>query len=100
MPITWSKNWETYYYGLSVPLITVTVPNWPVPVQVPYNTYINALNGICEGCGEKHETVEIRHQNTAYADDWKNYHALDEECQVQADEEWDDMWKDYYAGRL
>lgn len=39
-------------------------------------------------------------QNTAYVDDEHNWIVMCPECAEANAEYWEDMWRDYYAGRL
>lgn len=39
-------------------------------------------------------------QNTQYVDDERNYVHLCDECMIQNEEYWAEMWADYYSSRL
>ena len=39
-------------------------------------------------------------QNTAYVNDEQNWVVMCPECAAANEAYWDDMWRDYYAGRL
>lgn len=52
----------------------------------------------CRQCGRS--GAAKRRQNTAYADDTRNFDVLCAECQAEADEYWQGMWDDYYGGRM
>jgi hypothetical protein len=53
---------------------------------------------ICQCCGIDGATRN--RQKTAYVDDELNFAGLCPECQVEADEEWQEKWDEYYAGLL
>jgi hypothetical protein len=56
----------------------------------------------CEGwngpCGRQDATRQ--RQNTAYMDEERNWVTLCPKCMKENDEEWADMWRDYYGGLL
>jgi hypothetical protein len=54
----------------------------------------------CRRCGCKDDTVLVRPQNTAYESYEQNFCNLCDECQVEADAEWQEQWDEYYSGRL
>lgn len=45
-------------------------------------------------------SAEIRHRGTAYVDDKQNWVTQCDSCYEQERAHWDDMWMEYYAGRL
>jgi len=49
----------------------------------------------CQQCGKK--GAKRRRQNTAYADDERNFATLCEKCQEEATEHWNNMWNDSYS---
>jgi hypothetical protein len=99
MAIRYNNNWETRLYGdrAKVLLIDVSSDHWPQRTQVTYSTFQHALSQICEHCQTHNPEVEIRHQNTMYEDDWKNYHALCPGCQEENDRAWQEQWDDLNA---
>lgn len=99
MAITKSKNWETRWYGddHAVLLIDVSTEDFPYLTQITYDTYQHALNQCCQQCEVVSEEVEVRHQNTMYEDDWKNYGTLCPSCQKENDEYWQERWDDLNA---
>ena len=97
MPIQYSNNWEVKWYGdvAKFPLIQVAHLNRTVTIY--YRTYLAALESRCEVCGKQGENVQIRSQNTAYTDEYKNYACFCQECQAEANTYWQERWDDYYA---
>lgn len=57
------------------------------------------LHGPCDyaGCGKP---GICSHQNTQYVNERSNYNTLCEAHQIEVDAHWDEMWKDYWSGRL
>lgn len=53
--------------------------------------------GCCEGCGGRGERYR---QRTSYNDDERNWITLCPICREDNDAHWDEMWADYYGGRL
>lgn len=49
----------------------------------------------CQRCGELR--AKRRRQNTAYYDDAQNFAILCEPCQQEADEGWDELWREVHA---
>lgn len=56
-------------------------------------------HGPCQyaGCGKP---GICSHQNTQYVNEISNYSTLCEEHQIEVDAYWEEMWKDYWSGRL
>ena len=52
----------------------------------------------CDRCDSLDATR--RQQRTAYVDEESNFATLCPQCQELEDEFWDEMWSEYYAGRL
>jgi len=103
MPITYSNNWETKYYGdiAKVELIKIWDELMPEMItEIKYSTYTSALNKKCQICSEIKSDVTIKHQNTAYTDGWKNYLSICDDCQEDQDKQWQELWDDYYSSRL
>ncbi len=59
------------------------------------NTMIN-----CPCCGELSASVERRHRYTAYVDDSMNYLFSCDLCYKEDCDEMEELWRDYYSGRL
>lgn len=55
-------------------------------------------NLICQNCGEK--GASRRRQNTSYGEDEKNFGVYCARCQAEVDAYWNDMWNEYYSGRI
>lgn len=55
---------------------------------------------LCPCCLRWSLTVKRRHRCTAYHDDELNYLRACADCQRQDDEYFQELWQDYYAGRL
>jgi len=53
--------------------------------------------GVSHPCGKP---AHWRRQHTAYADDNSNWVMLCDECHIENEANWDDMWRDYYGGLL
>lgn len=56
-------------------------------------------HGPCDyaGCGAP---GICSHQNTQYVNERSNYSTLCEAHQIEVDAYWEEMWKDYWSGRL
>lgn len=55
----------------------------------------------CQRCGKIDPTdVARRHQNTRYVNEESNYATFCSDCQKEVDEYWDELWAEYYTGRL
>lgn len=61
---------------------------------------LQAQSVTCQQCEQESTTVERRRQNTAYADEESNWVTVCEKCFEKIQENWEEMWEDYYAGRL
>jgi len=76
------------------------------PSEEAYTLYPKAAPGaLCERCGRKGKDVERAPCMTAYEWDGKGKDPnqppiLCKECREEWIEHWDDMWKEYYSGRL
>jgi hypothetical protein len=62
------------------------------PAHMPHN-------GPCQygGCGLP---GKLERQNTSYNDEDSNWSTFCIDHQKEVDEHWDEMWKDYWSGRL
>ena len=58
---------------------------------------LDELTQLCVGCGG---LGTVQRQNSNYLDDDLNYCCLCPACQDHAAAYWDDMWRDYWQGRL
>jgi len=56
----------------------------------------------CDGYDVRCESMNAtrRRQNTAYEEDESNWNTLCEDCQVEVDEHWADMWNEYWSSVL
>ena len=54
----------------------------------------------CPCCGDCSGTVERRRRNTAYVDDECNFLNSCQECKDLDDEQFAELWAEYYAGRI
>lgn len=54
----------------------------------------------CPCCNRLSPDVKSRRRNTIYADDSMNFLESCQECWDNDNEHWEEMWSDYYAGRL
>jgi len=50
--------------------------------------------------GRKCGRAKWRRQNTRYEDDRKNWVYACDECFKEIESHWEEMWSDYWAGRL
>jgi len=53
----------------------------------------------CPCCHQPSETVERRHQNTAYVDEESNWLVSCLPCFEEGEVYWAELWADYYASR-
>ncbi len=56
--------------------------------------------GICPCCERFSFTIRRRSRNTAYVEESKNWLIACRSCQHEDDACYDELWADYYAGRL
>lgn len=55
----------------------------------------------CEGfCGPCFSIGYRQRQNTAYCDDSMNWIKMCDRCAIENDLHWQEMWNEYYSGRL
>lgn len=64
--------------------------------------FLNWLIGrqFCPHCGRYRWHVARRYQGTAYIDNRLNYVSTCIPCYDEVIEYWEEMWDDYYRGRL
>lgn len=58
------------------------------------------ITGFCPNHGEYWQYPKHYSRNTAYIDDKLNYGYAPRCCQQEEYEHFEELWKDYYAGRL
>ena len=58
----------------------------------------NPQNGICMNPSCRAKTAKWHRQNTAYEDDKLNWSCLCNNCQVEADDYWEEMWDEVPRG--
>jgi len=51
----------------------------------------------CPMCKRRSKTVERRRQHTAYVEEERNFVICCEECFIEVQKYWQDMWEDYYS---
>lgn len=58
--------------------------------------------GPCEGWSGPCDSMDavVHRMSTAYVNDEENFRILCPRCQKECDEHWEEMWHEYYSGRL
>lgn len=53
----------------------------------------------CPRC-ELHGNISLRHQNCSYVNEMSNYYWLCEDCHQEIHDYYQELWDEYYSGRL